>query len=242
MSIDADPTALLKPRSKQWDALVTTLLGPNEDRLLPVFLPYTPKVNLLPPPAPLPWPVLTAIALGCATLLVATGWFALGWVIRTSEADLQQVQTMTQQRQAETKRLQTLQHQVDAIDAEKQAYDFVRKGSPRWSDILARLSMLTPEGIRFDKVSGLPDGTLFVDGKADSLTALGHLMVNMRGSGFFHHPKLGMGQRVQVAGGSVIQFDLGVSVQPGEWLENPEYMALSRTASPSTPASSGVTP
>lgn len=225
------------PRAKSAgsvDALVRAVLGPNEDLILPLFVPYTPKVNLLPRPKPPSWLLLGGAGLAVTAGVVVATMVSLGWLTQQTATEIQDVKRLTTERRAQEARYKTLQAQVEAVDAQKGAYEFVAKGAPRWSEVLDQLRNLMPDGVRFDKIEAAHDGLILISGKAESLRAVGQFMLNLRGSGTFYEPRLGMGDRTVEQGQSLVKYDLQVRFAHGDWLANPEFA----NATPSQPAES----
>jgi len=220
------------------DALAGAILGPNEDLILPFFTPYTPRVNLLPKPKPPSWWLLGGSGLVATAVVLVAVVFSLGWLSQQTATEIEQVKRLTAERKAAEGRYRVMQAQVEAIDAQKGAYEFVAKGAPQWSEIMDQLRGLMPEGVRFDKIEGAHDGLIVISGKAESLRAIGQFMLNLRGSGTFYEPRLGMGDRTLEHGQSLVKYDLQVRFAHGEWLANPEFAA----ATPSQPASGSTAP
>ncbi|HEY9856132.1 MAG TPA: PilN domain-containing protein [Stenomitos sp.] len=228
-----------RPRgASPWTALAGAVLGPNEDLLLPLFTPYTPRVNLLPRPKPPSWWVLGGAGLAVTAVVLVAFALSLGWLSRQTADEIEAVKHLTTTRQAAEGRYRVLQSQVEAIDAQKGAYEFVATGAPKWSEILDRLRSLMPEGVRFDKIEGTHDGLIVITGKAENLRAVGQFMLNLRGSGTFYEPRLGMGDRTLENGQPLVKYDLQVRFAHGEWLANPEFTA----ATPSRDASGSAAP
>lgn len=223
-----------RPRGAGLDALVGAVLGPNEDLILPLFVPYTPRVNLLPKPKPPSWWLLGGAGLAVTAVVLVATMVSLGWLSQQTAFETQEVKRLTTERRAEEARYKTLQAQVEVVDAQKGAYEFVAKGAPRWSEVLDQLRNLMPEGVRFDKIEAAHDGLILINGKAENLRAVGQFMLNLRGSGTFYEPRLGMGDRTIENGQSLVKYDLQVRFAHPEWLSNPEFA----NATPSSPAAS----
>lgn len=221
-------TSSSTPRTARVSPLVQVVLGPNEDQILPRFLPHTPRVNLLTRPKP-PSVILLGIGyLAVGIVLLAMIASGLQWATGRAGAELQQVQHITKVRTLQDHRYHRLQQQIAAIDAQKSAYDFVLLGSPHWSEILDRLQGCLPEDVHLTQVKGDTSGPLLLRGTAESLQAIGRFMLNLRGSGYFYKPRLGMGDR-SATSSDVVKFDLSVLVVHGEWLPPQPF---SRKASP----------
>lgn len=220
-------------------ALVGAVLGPNEDLILPLFTPYAPRVNLLPRPKPPSWWLLGGAGLASTVVVLLALVVTLGTLSRQTATQIAEVKRLTAERQATEGRYRVLQKQVETVDAQKGAYEFVAKGAPRWSEILDQLRGLMPEGVRFDKIEGAHDGLIVITGKAESLKAVGQFMLNLRGSGTFYEPRLGMGDRTLEHGQPLVKYDLQVRFAHGDWLANPEFQAASPSAESSA---SGGTP
>lgn len=214
------------------DALVKLVLGPNEDDLLPLFTPYMPRLNLLAAPKPPSWLLLGGLSLLISALVIGAVSVGLTMFSQRMDGDIQQIKQLTTVRRAAEQNYKSLQHQVDAIDAQKGAFEFVAGGSPRWADILDKLRGLMPSDVRIERLEGTPDGALYLKGKAASLKTIGSFMLNLRGSGFFYEPQLGMGNREKPD--APVDFDLQVKVAHGEWLVNPEFAGSRQGHAPLT--------
>lgn len=219
------------PAASPFDALKGAILGPNEDLILPFFVPYTPRVNLLPRPKPPSWWLLGGAGFSATAVLLVALLVSLGWLGQQTALEIEEVKRQTTERRAADARYRTLLSQVEVVDAQKGAYEFVAKGAPRWSEVLDQLRGLMPEGVRFDKIEGAHDGLILISGKAETLRAVGQFMLNLRGSGTFYEPRLGMGDRLDENGQSLVKYDLQVRFAHGDWLANPEFA----DATPSVP-------
>lgn len=224
------------PRPQAADQLRRIVLGPNEDQILPYFLPHTPLVNLLPKKKPPSWIALGAISLITASSLIGVAALGLNWATRQADLELQGVLSLTSDRKSQIQRYEQLQHQVGAIEGQKSAYEFVTEGSPHWAEILDRLRNLLPAGVHFSRVDGDSSGTLLIRGTADSLKSVGSFMLNLRGSGYFYEPRLGMGDRMAASGSGLVDYDLSVHITHGDWLASSDGSTLS--ISPSVPGPS----
>lgn len=101
-----------------------------------------------------------------------------------------------------------------------------------------------PGGVHLSQVEGDAAGTLLIRGTADSLKSVGSFMLNLRGSGYFYEPRLGMGNRPAATGSGLVEYDLAVRVAHGDWLSAAEEATSSAApaAGEKPPADAEATP
>lgn len=207
--------------------LARAVLGPNEDLLLGPYTPYLPTFNLAPSPQPPSIPLLMTVATLVATVTVGGAWLAFSAHLQAMDAEIRETEAAAARMKLENQRYEATDRMVKRITAQKTALDKVAGGAPRWAEILDALRQLTPPGLRYSSVKGDASGMVYLQGQAEDLKALGSFMVNLRGSGSFYNPSLGMGQRKEVDGNRVVSFDLRTRVTTPDWLVSPEFLPAS---------------
>lgn len=210
--------------------LAKLVLGPNEDLLLRPYTPYLPAFNLAPAPQPPSIPLLMAVATLLSAVLVGGAWLAFSAHLQAIDAQIQETEAQAARMKLENQRYETLDRMVKLVASQKTALDTVAGGAPRWASILDALRTYTPSGLRYSSVKGDASGMLYLQGQAEDLKSLGSFMVNLRGSGSFYRPSLGMGRRQEVEGQRVVNFDLRTRVITPDWLVSPEFLPATASA------------
>ncbi|MBM3269074.1 MAG: PilN domain-containing protein [Candidatus Sericytochromatia bacterium] len=183
--------------------LVITILGPNEERALPRFLPYAPRFNLRPPRKGLPIWSLPLIAAIAALLLVVPVSAAVRFLSDQTIAEIEETKRKTEMRLKEDAQYQAALKRLKTVAEEKAAIDKVAGPGPRWSILLDRMREQLPPGVRLTLVQADARGKVSIEGESADIRGLGAFMLFMRayrdsaGRSFFERPKLFYSERKQ---------------------------------------------